>query len=83
MNWQILATIGGVVAGIVVPALGLLNAWLLVQIRVEITKLKIEMLEQQNKDKNELRSWVETRMDTVNVRLHRIETRRPHFDKAA
>lgn len=75
-----------------VPVLGILNAWLLVQIRVEITGLKLEILQQRVEDRDELRKWVESeylrkteveaRMQTLEARFDRLENRR-RDDRAA
>lgn len=91
MNWQTWAAI----AAVAVPMMGLLNAWLLVQIKVEISSLKIEMLQQRVSDQKEIREWVESeflrraehdaRVSELRARIDRVEhtRRRDDLDRRA
>ena len=89
MNWQIL----GVVAAVAFPLLGILNAYLLNQVRLEIGELKIQMLELRVKDREDTRMWIEaefmrkaeaiSRFDALHGRISRIENRRRDSDPRA
>lgn len=83
MNWTIVA----VVVSIIVPALGLLNAYLLIQIKVEISGLKLETLQQRMQDKEDVRAWfkaeIETRLQSFSLRFERLENRRRAEERAA
>ena len=89
MSWQILATL----ISLVIPVLGILNAWLLNQVRLEISALKIEMLTARAADKQELRSWVEAefqrkeelhaKLEAVTTRMERLENRRRRDESRA
>jgi hypothetical protein len=78
MSWQLAASI----SGILFPVLGLLNVFLLNQVRIEVSALKIHMLEARAQDERALRSWVESeflrkellddRLDALAARLERV-----------
>jgi len=53
--WQILASI----AAVLFPLLAVLNVYLLNQVRIGVTDLKVQMLEARAQDIRELRGWVE------------------------
>ncbi len=82
MSWQSLATL----AGLAIPALGLVNAWLLNQVRMEISALTIQMLQSRASDREELHEWIETdfmrkaeilaKFDILTDRVCRVEDRR-------
>jgi hypothetical protein len=86
--WQMAAF----VAAVVFPALGIINAYLLNQVRVELAAVRIQMLEARASDGREVRAWVEsefTRKDAAKVtsealsaRVGVFESRRRHNDAA-
>ncbi len=79
--WQIVAT----VAAVVFPVLGLLNAYLLNQVRLAIADLKLQMVEARTQDSKDLRTWVDAeflrresalaRHDALVARIRVIEIR--------
>jgi hypothetical protein len=74
MNWQALAAF----TAFCFPALGLLNAWLLNQVRVEIATLKIQMVEERGADRERIKAWAEAtflRQDSANLRFESLEER--------
>ena len=79
--WQIV----GIVAAVVFPLLGLLNAYLLNQVRLAIADLRLQMVEARAQDSKDLRTWVDAeflrreaaiaRHDAITARLRVIEVR--------
>lgn len=84
--WQI----GALVAGILFPVLGVLQAYLLNQVRVELGAVRITMLEGRAIDAKEVRSWVEGEFarrealhqthEALGARLLVLESRRRSSD---
>jgi hypothetical protein len=60
VNWQVAACI----AAVAFPLVGLLNAWLLNQVRTEIAAVKLEIAETRAADKEQLKAWAEERFLT-------------------
>jgi len=85
--WQVLA----VLAAIVFPFLGILNVYLLNQVRLGVTDMKLQMLEARAKDMKELRDWVESEFhrkeagrfadESLATRLASLEARRRLTDR--
>jgi hypothetical protein len=84
--WQIAA----LVAAVIFPALGIINAYLLNQVRVELAAVRIQMLEARAQDAKEVRAWSELTFETratadattkaLDTRLTSLESRRRFGD---
>ena len=71
MNWTILATLVGIGGAFI----GAFNGWFILQMRAQISDLKLEMLTSRLAEQKELRLWIDdeyARKDMTAAQMHNL-----------